>query len=46
VLREGAHIQRDVILLGVGDFFEIWDASALELHKQSVRQRKRGGSAM
>jgi MraZ protein len=46
VLREGAHIQRDVILLGVGDLFEIWDASALELHKQSVRQRKRGGSAM
>lgn len=44
VLRDGAHIQRDVILLGVGDFFEIWDAAALELHKQSVRQRKRGGS--
>ena len=46
VLREGAHIQRDVILLGVGELFEIWDASALELHKQAVRQRKRGGSAM
>lgn len=46
VLREGAHIQRDVILLGVGELFEIWDSSALELHKQAVRQRKRGGSAM
>ena len=43
VLRDGAHIQRDVILLGVGEWFEIWDAAALELHKQSVRQRKRGG---
>ena len=43
VLRDGAHIQRDVILLGVGEWFEIWDAAALALHKQSVRQRKRGG---
>lgn len=44
VLRDGAHIQRDVILLGVGTHFEIWDAATLESHKQSVRQRKRGGS--
>jgi MraZ protein len=44
VLRDGAGIQRDVILLGVGAHFEIWDAATLELHKQSVRQRKRGGS--
>jgi len=43
VLRDGAHIQRDVILLGVGTHFEIWDSATLESHKQSVRQRKRGG---
>lgn len=44
VLREGARIQRDVILLGVGHHFEIWDSATLESHKQSVRQRKRGGA--
>lgn len=44
VLREGAGIQRDVVLLGVGQHFEIWDASTLDAHKQSVRQRKRGGA--
>ena len=43
VLRDGAHIQRDVILLGVGTHFEIWDAASLESHKQAVRHRKRGG---
>jgi MraZ protein len=43
VLRDGAKIQRDVILLGVGTHFEIWDAATLEAHKQSVRYRKRGG---
>jgi MraZ protein len=43
VLRDGARIQRDVTLLGVGDHFEIWDAATLETHKQSVRHRKRGG---
>ena len=43
VLREGAHISRDVMLLGVGPHFEIWDAATLEMHKQSVRLRKRGG---
>jgi len=43
VLRDGARIQRDVILLGVGAHFEIWDAATLETHKQSVRHRKRGG---
>jgi MraZ protein len=44
VLREGARIQRDVVLLGVGRHFEIWDSATLELHKESVRQRKRGGA--
>ncbi len=43
VLRDGARIQRDVTLLGVGEYFEIWDAATLETHKQSVRHRKRGG---
>jgi MraZ protein len=45
VLRDGAKIQRDVILLGVGHHFEIWDAATLEAHKQSVRHRKRGGAS-
>jgi MraZ protein len=44
VLRDGACIQRDVVLLGVGQHFEIWDSATLESHKQSVRQRKRGGA--
>jgi len=44
VLRDGAQIQRDVVLLGVGPHFEIWDATTLDTHKQSVRHRKRGGS--
>ncbi len=44
VLRDGAGIQRDVILLGVGTHFEIWDAVTLDTHKQAVRARKRGGS--
>lgn len=43
VLRDGAGIQRDVILLGVGEHFEIWDAVTLGQHKHSVRLRKRGG---
>jgi MraZ protein len=43
VLRDGAGIQRDVILLGVGTHFEIWDAVTLDTHKQAVRARKRGG---
>ena len=45
VLREGAHIQRDVVLLGVGTHFEVWDSATLGAHKQAVRQRKRGGGA-
>jgi MraZ protein len=44
VLREGAGIARDVILLGVGGHFEIWDATSLNTHKQAVRARKRGGA--
>jgi MraZ protein len=44
VLRDGAGIQRDVILLGVGAHFEIWDAVTLNSHKQAVRNRKRGGA--
>lgn len=43
VLREGARIQRDVVLLGVGQYFEVWDSATLESHKHLVRQRKRGG---
>lgn len=44
VLRDGAGIQRDIVMLGVGTHFEIWDAATLNAHKTSVRQRKRGGA--
>lgn len=44
VLRDGAGISRDVILLGVGPHFEIWDAVRLAQHKESVRARKMKGS--
>lgn len=40
VLREGAGISREVMLLGVGTHFEIWDAARLEAHKAAVRARK------
>ncbi|MEY4082767.1 MAG: hypothetical protein RL483_136 [Pseudomonadota bacterium] len=44
VLREGAGIAREVMLLGVGDHFEIWDAGRLAAHKEQVRARKMRGS--
>ncbi|NBY14567.1 MAG: cell division/cell wall cluster transcriptional repressor MraZ [Betaproteobacteria bacterium] len=44
VLREGAGISREVMLLGVGPHFEIWDAARLAAHKESVRARKFKGS--
>lgn len=44
VLREGAGIGREVMLLGVGSHFELWDPARLSLHKEQVRARKfRGG---
>jgi MraZ protein len=45
VLREGAGISREVMLLGVGEHFEIWDASRLVAHKEQVRARKMRGPA-
>jgi MraZ protein len=45
VLREGASISREVMLLGVGEHFEIWDASRLAAHKELVRARKMRGPA-
>lgn len=45
VLREGAGIVRDVMLLGVGSHFEVWDAQRLTLHKEAVRSRKLKGAA-
>lgn len=44
VLREGAGIGREVMLLGVGSHFELWDPERLSRHKEQVRARKfRGG---
>ncbi|MGA1273240.1 MAG: hypothetical protein ACO3WO_03550, partial [Burkholderiaceae bacterium] len=44
VLREGAGISREVMLLGVGSHFELWDPERLSRHKEQVRARKfRGG---
>jgi MraZ protein len=44
VLREGAGISREVMLLGVGPHFEVWDATRLALHKEAVRARKMRGA--
>ncbi|MEY4014610.1 MAG: hypothetical protein RLZZ290_1474 [Pseudomonadota bacterium] len=44
VLREGAGISREVMLLGVGPHFEIWDAARLAAHKEQVRARKLRGA--
>jgi MraZ protein len=44
VLRGGAGISREVMLLGVGSHFELWDPERLSRHKEQVRARKfRGG---
>ena len=44
VLREGAGIGREAMLLGVGSHFELWDPERLARHKEQVRARKfRGG---
>ncbi|OUW00292.1 MAG: hypothetical protein CBD16_06835 [Betaproteobacteria bacterium TMED156] len=40
VLREGAAINKDVVLLGVGNHLEIWDEKRLEKHKSDVRKIK------
>ncbi len=39
VLRQGALIKREIILLGVGVHLEIWDFNRLEEHKKTTRQR-------
>ena len=39
VLRQGALIKREIILLGVGLYLEIWDFNRLEEHKKITRQR-------
>ncbi len=40
VLREGAAIQKEIVLLGVGDYLEIWDSLRLKEHKSLVREIK------
>ncbi len=40
VLREGAAIKKEIVLLGVGDYLEIWDSLMLKNHKSSARNRK------
>ena len=39
MLRTGANINKDIILLGVGENIEIWDAQRLARHKEIVRAR-------
>tara|TARA_E500000178_G_C16407413_1_gene481430 strand:- start:84 stop:503 length:420 start_codon:yes stop_codon:yes gene_type:complete len=40
VLREGAAIKKEIVLLGVGEYLEIWDSGRLEKHKSEVRKMK------
>ena len=40
VLREGAAIKKEIILLGVGVYLEIWDSIRLENHKFNVTKMK------
>ncbi|MFN7834866.1 MAG: division/cell wall cluster transcriptional repressor MraZ [Burkholderiaceae bacterium] len=35
-LREAANLQRDVMLLGMGSHFELWDAGLLKLEEQKT----------
>lgn len=44
VLREGAGISREVMLLGLGEYFELWDPTRLAHHKEQVRARKLRGA--
>ena len=37
-LREAAGMTRDVKLLGLGDYFELWDVEAWERHKAKTSQ--------
>jgi MraZ protein len=39
VLRQGAFINKEIILLGVGMHLEIWDFNRLEDHKKVTRLR-------
>lgn len=38
-LRAAVGLERDVMLLGMGDRFELWDAQALAEHEQAVKQQ-------
>lgn len=37
-LRNAAGLQKDVMLLGMGSHFELWDAAAYALHEAQVMQ--------
>ncbi len=37
-LRNAAGLQKDVMLLGMGSHFELWDAAAYALHETQVMQ--------
>ena len=39
MLRSGAGINKDVVLLGVGENLEIWDSERLNRHKEIIRTR-------
>ena len=40
VLREGAAIKKEIVLLGVGEYLEIWDSLRLEKHKSALRDKR------
>lgn len=37
-LRAAAKLERDVMLLGMGSYFELWDAKRYEAHEAAVMQ--------
>ncbi len=39
MLRSGASINKEIVMLGVGEHLEIWDSKRLKSHKDLVRTR-------
>ena len=39
MLRSGANINKEIVILGVGENLEIWDAKRLGRHKEIIRAK-------
>ena len=39
MLRSGANINKEIVMLGVGENLEIWDAKRLGRHKEIIRAK-------